>query len=245
MSKTTLPDSEASPWLVQQWILAGMVSSAARFIPIPFVDDYVRERCHRFVVSRTLAAHEKSEWLENLQPYYSSGSGFLGSVAGKAARLPVKLMLFPVRKAIAIATSIRGVPLEIMRTVLLARSLDRMLESGPGSIDSEQAKAMRQAFDQTFKRMDFRVFKAAMSDVFDGVGGLKTSAIEAAKRVAQNEDDSSEKPPEGFEVEQPLQTGAERVQEVFDRPEILKLFAEFDRRYEKALPLIERIRSPT
>ncbi|TWU44865.1 hypothetical protein Q31b_00350 [Novipirellula aureliae] len=230
MSNPSLPDSEASPWLVQQWILAGIVSSAARFIPIPYVDEYVRDRCRRFVVSRTLAAHEKPEWLDPLQPYYSSSGGFLSSVAGKAARLPLKLLLFPIRKAIAIATSIRGVPLEIMRTVLLARSLDRILQSGPESIDSEQAKAMRQAFDQTFKRMDFRVFKAAMSDVFDGVSGLKAAAIGAARRIAQNEEES----PEKLEAEQPLRKGAERVQEVFNRPEILKLFAEFDRRYEKA-----------
>ena len=53
-------------WLTHQWVAAGIVSAASRFIPVPFVDDLVRSRCRRFAVSRTLAAYEQEAMLDDL-----------------------------------------------------------------------------------------------------------------------------------------------------------------------------------
>lgn len=228
-----LPDAQysSSSWLVHQWVIAGIVSSAARFIPVPFVDDLVRDQCRRFVVSRTLASHERSDSLAEFKPYYSGGGGCFSGCVGSLAKAPLKLLLFPVRKIIAIATSIHGVPLEVMRTVLLGRTLDRFLQTNETAGDAQDAAAMRIAFDETFKRMDFRVVRAAILDSLRGIKDLKTSAIKTAKRIAESDGSDAET----LSTEEPVDQGASRVQEVLNRPETLELFAEFDRRFDVAI----------
>ncbi|QDV23621.1 hypothetical protein [Aureliella helgolandensis] len=226
-------NSEAKPsgWLMHQWVVAGIVSSAARFIPVPFVDGYVQSQCRRYVVRRTLAAHERPELLRELTPYFDDGSGCLAGCVGSIVKVPLKLLLFPIRKIISIVTSIRGVPLEIVRTVLLGRTLDRYLRNGPVAINDLSAKHMRTAFDAAFARMDFHVVQAAMADALSSVGGWKSAAIKCAKSLA-NGNESAE--PQ-IESEPKVDDGATNVQQVLDRPETLELFAKFDQRFDEIL----------
>lgn len=138
-------------------------------------------------------------------------------------------------------TSIRGVPLEIMRTVLMGRTLDRVLRHEPDSDESfptassrlttRDAEMMRAAFEETFAGMDFRVVHAAISDALRGVRGWKSSAIASAKRVAEIKDVGESELP----TDETVESGASRVQAVLDRPATLELFAEFDRRFDAAI----------
>ncbi len=221
----------SNPWLTHQWVAAAIVSAASRFIPIPFVDDLVRDRCHRFVVSRTLAAYQQSSLLDDLKPFYGNRRGWFSGMASKVAKAPIKLLVFPIRKALAIATSVRGVPLEVMRTVLLGRTLERYLKTERLSGDAEQAAKMQAAFDESFKRMDFRVVKAAIADALTSVDGWKSAAIKSAKQVVESEDASWEE----LDVESKGGFGTSEVQAALDRPETLQLFAEFDLRFDQAM----------
>ena len=220
-----------SPWLVHQWVIAGMVSAASRFIPIPFVDDLVRDQCSRFVASRTLASYQGDVSLEDVKPYYAGGGGFLVGCAGMLVKAPLKLLLFPIRKMITIVTSVRGVPLEIMRMVLLGRTLDRYLHNGQLGKDAATAGRMRLAFDESFAGMDFRVVRAGMADALSSVKGWKAAAIASAQRTA----DKKKPLEDDLEAEASMDSGATKVQEVLDRPETLALFAEFDRRFDETL----------
>ncbi len=223
--------TSSSSWLIHQWVVAGIVSSASRFVPIPFVDDVIREKCRWFVVSRTLAAHQQSEAIEALKPYYSSSGDSLRGCLLAFIRMPLKVLLFPIRKLVALVTSIHGVPLEIMRMVLVGRTLDRVLRDGEVPPTSGQAARMRLAFDDTFTHMDFRVIRAAVSDSLSSVSGWKAAAIASAKQILGHEKRSDET----LTTESQVDTGAERVQAVLERPETLELFAEFDRRFDAAL----------
>ncbi|PAY17566.1 hypothetical protein CKO51_21120 [Rhodopirellula sp. SM50] len=218
-------------WLTHQWVAAGIVSAASRFIPVPFVDDLVRSRCRRFVVSRTLAAYEQEAMLDDLKPFYDADRGLFSGAISQAAKVPLKLLLFPVRKAISIATSVRGVPLEVMRTVLLGRTLERYLKTEQLSGRVEQATRMNSAFEQSFKRMDFQVIKATISDTLSGVGGWQAAAMKSAKRVLESEDATAKE----IESEPEVDIGANEVQAVLDRPETLQLFAQFDQRFDEAM----------
>ncbi|MCM2373670.1 hypothetical protein [Aporhodopirellula aestuarii] len=223
----------SSDWLTHQWILAGIVSASSRFIPIPFVDDLVRDQCRRFVVSRTLATEgsQTGVSLETLKPYYSSGGGCLGGCLATVAKAPLKLLLFPIRKIVSVVTSVRGVPLEIMRMVLLGRTLRRYITNDEIAIDPAYAAQMRMSFEESFARMDFRVARAAMSDALASVSGWKTDAMESAKRIASKNNTHSDT----LETSDDIESGAAKVQEVLDRPEIVKLFAEFDRRFDERM----------
>jgi hypothetical protein len=223
-----------SAFLLQQWVAAGIVSSAARFIPVPFMDDFVRGQCRRFVISRTLAYHKDSPTLDELNPYYSSGRGFLSSCVSGVARAPLKLLLFPIRKVMAVVTSIRGVPLEILRMVLLGRTLDRYLREDRIKTTSTPirglAARMRVAFDEAFARMDFHVVRAAVSDALSGVSGWRAGAIATAQLIGIKKVTSQD----DLKTDPQLKAGAERVQDVLGRPETLEIFAQFDRRFDEA-----------
>lgn len=225
------PLMDADAWLVHQWVVAGIVSAASRFVPIPYVDDMVRGRCRQYVVARTLAAHGRSELLDDVEPLYDSnaGKGCLGGCLGTAMKAPVKLLLYPVRKIVALVTSVRGVPLEIMRVVLLGRTLDRQLRKG--EVDTDSAVKMRAAFDESFARMDFRVVKAAMNDALSSVSGWKQAAMESARQIIGQDD----APDVVADARAPVDDGARQVQQALDRPDVLELFAEFDQRFDEAL----------
>lgn len=221
-----MSQSNEDSWLTHQWVVAGIVSASSRFIPVPFVDDLVRDRCRRFAVSRTLAAHGREELLEGVTPYFDSDGGVFKGCLGSVARLPLKLLLFPIRKIVALATSIRGVPLEVMRTVLLGRTLDRYLRSG--KFNESHTAEMRTAFEQSFQRMDFHVIRAAIADAMSGISGWKSSATQSAKEVAAK----PERTEKAMNAEPAVQRSADKVQEVLDRPDTLELFAEFDTRFD-------------
>lgn len=228
MTESKVAKSEPVDWLQHQWVMAGVVASAARFVPIPFVDDVVRAQCRRFVVSRTLAAAGSSLSTASLKPLYGGSGTWVARSLDAIAKVPLKLLLFPVRKMVAIATSLHGVPMEIMKTVLLGRTLRRQLSSGqmvPG-----RAEAMRVALDDAFARMDFRALRAAIMDALRGVRTWKASAIKSARRLSSSTSASEATMPADDGVE----LSAARIEKILERPETLRLFEEFDRRFDEA-----------
>ena len=119
-----------SSGITSQWIIAGIISSSARFIPIPFLDDLIQNRCRRFAVKAAIDAHQVDIELSSLEPYFGNPSGCLAGCLGLVLKAPITLLLFPFRKLVAVLTSVRGVPLEVMRVYLLGRTLDRYLSDG-------------------------------------------------------------------------------------------------------------------
>ena len=220
-----------SSTLLHHWVVAGIVSASSRFIPVPFVDDVVRDQCRRYVVSRTLAAHETDLTTKDLKPFYDGGGGCLGGCFGMILKAPLKLLLFPVRKFVAIVTSVRGVPLEVTRTVLLGRTLDRYLNEQKIVATPEHLTKMRKAFEGSFKRMDLHIVRAAIGDALSGVSGWKSGAKESAKAVAGPKDAEED----GLETTEDVEAGANKVEEVLQQPEMLSLFAEFDQRFDEAI----------
>lgn len=212
-----------------------MVSSAARFVPIPFVDDVIRGQCRRYVVTRTLEAHDRIDSLKELRAFYADDSGCVAGCLGMLTKAPLKLLLFPIRKVVAILTSVRGVPMEIIRMVLLGRTLDRLLKEDKvdvGRGNPPQALAMRDAFEEAFARMDFRVVRAAMADALSEVTEWKESAMELASNVAGRENQAQ--PAGDLQADANMEAGARQVEKVLDRPELLAVFAEFDKRFDDA-----------
>jgi hypothetical protein len=231
----------SSPWLLHQWTIAGIVSAAARFIPVPFLDEIVRGRCHRFVVSQTLAAHQTDLTIDDFDHFFSRDRGCVAGCLGIVLLAPLKLLLFPIRKMVAIFTSVRGVPLEITRTVLLGRTLDRYLRHSllpacqSKSEVAAQTARMRKAFEEAFTGMDWRSVRAAMKDALATVEGWKSAAAFNARRTAERSSlDNKE-----IETSPKIEASAARVEQVLDSPETLELFAEFDRRFDDAMARID------
>ena len=231
-------DPSTGSGLLHQWVLAGIASAAARFIPVPFVDDMVRDRARQYVVSKTLAAHQTAWTTDDLAPLYGKKSrGLIGGVVNKAIRLPLKLALYPVRKFVKIAGSIRGVPMDVMKTVLIGRTLDRLLSENrlpaPASDadgKAEQAARLTSAFNQAFKGMDFIAVSAAIRDTIDSASEWKKASADAAAAMFEGD-----KPmPQKLTGEVAVKTTADKVEETLSEPETKALLTTFDQRFDAA-----------
>ncbi|HEV7280771.1 MAG TPA: hypothetical protein VGN57_11265 [Pirellulaceae bacterium] len=238
-TELALAGSSADPssWLQHQWIVAGVISASAIFVPVPLVDDYLQTKCRRFAVRKTLQAHGREAEIDRFEPYYGGAGGFFAGIGSAALRLPLKLALFPIRKPLRVIRSVRDVPLEIIRMALLGRELDRSLAgrktgsngaSSP-SIDAATIADLRRAFDLAFSRMDFRVLRAATKDAFVASTRMLAAVVAARRRTSSEEGELLNE----LQRDPAVEAETRKVEAQMARPEILSLFREFDARFER------------
>lgn len=226
--------TEPSPVLVAQWAACGIAAAAARFVPVPMLDDVVRERAAQIAVSRTLRAHGRAYSSERVGPLWAELPD-RGGIGRRISALSLKVLLFPVRKYRAVFGAVRGVPTDVMRVLLLARTVDRRLDRGeladtdPGRL-AAQARDIRRAVDQAMDGMDLRMLTAALADGLSQGRGLSSAAVGYARRWFTRPGTEPDLQPGGEVTE-----GAQRVTEVLRRPEIARLLESFDRQVDTAL----------
>ena len=226
--------TQPAPLLVTQWAVCGIAAAAARFVPVPLLDDVIREQAARLAVVRTLRAHGQEGSAAPLEPLWDDDERAGSGLRRRLRALSMRVLLFPVRKYAAIFGAVRGVPTDVMRVVLLARTVDRRLSGGDladadAGRRTERARAVRHAVDAAIDGMDLRLLTAALADGLSQGRGLSTAAVAYARRIVKQDDDSV--PAEGEVGE-----GARRVAEVLRRPEIARLLEDFDARVETSLP---------
>jgi hypothetical protein len=227
--------AEPPPLLVTQWAACGIVAAAARFVPVPMLDDVVRERAARVAVSRTLRAHGRAYSSELLEPLWGEQEGRGAGMRRRLNALSMRVLLFPVRKYAAIFGAVRGVPNDVMRVLLLARTVDRRLALGelsdpePGRL-TDQARGIRHAVDEAIRDMDLRLLTAALADGLSQGRELSSAAVSSARRWLSRPDPEPNPQPDGAVGE-----SAQRVTEVLRQPEIARLLDDFDARVNAAL----------
>jgi hypothetical protein len=214
--------------LMSSWAVCGIAAAAARFVPVPLLDDVVRSRAAQVAVVRTVRAHGLDHPTELLEPLWGDPGGRRAGLRRRLRAVPGRLLLFPLRKYRAVFGAVRGVPTDVMRVVLLARTVDRRLDRGdlrdPDRV-TEQARALRRAVDETIDEMDLRLLLGALGSVLSQTRGLTTAAVAFARRrfARSGVDDDGALDPDA-----PLAEGAERVTEVLRRPEVASLLDRFD-----------------
>jgi hypothetical protein len=220
--------------LVIEWALCGIANAAARFIPVPFVDDAVRDRAWQFAVHRTLAAHDRTYDDAAVEPL-TSREGDMAGVVRALRAIPRKLLLFPIRKYAMIFGAVRGVPNDVMRVVLIGRTVHRALERGRLANGSDEAalraeaEALREAYEAAIKNQDFRMLRGAVADGLSQRRRLTRVAVAYARDAFARDEQSRTKP--GGEVEET----AEKVEELLQRPDVVEQIEEFDRRVDERL----------
>lgn len=214
------------PVLLSSWAVCGIAAAAARFVPVPLLDDVVRQRATQVAVVRTLRAHGRTYASTPLEPLWGDPEGRRTGLLRRLRKVPRRVLLFPVRKYSALFGAVRGVPNDVLRVVLLARSVERRLDAGGLALPerlTEEARALRRAVDGAIEGMDLRVLTAALGDVLSQSRGLTTAAVAYARRRSRQPDPDAELAPEA-----PLAEGAERVTEVLRRPGTARLLERFD-----------------
>jgi hypothetical protein len=232
--------AEPGRQLIGEWSVCGIAAAAARFIPVPLLDDAVKHRAIRIAVSRTLRANGRTYSSALVEPLYAGVDADAAGMTQRAMKylrtVPRRVILFPVRKYVALFGSVRGVPHDVMTVVLLSRSVYRSLAAGRLAGSNEdalraEAVQIRAAFDRALEGMDLRMFTGALRDGLSQGKGLTSAAVKYARTTfTRNEKDDVDLTPGGAVGE-----GAERVEEVMRRPEIARLIGEFDTKFDAEL----------
>jgi hypothetical protein len=174
--------------LVREWMLCAVAAAAARFVPVPFLDDVIRERATRLALTRTLKARGRTYPADAVEPLYAGierwGSGALKTIA----TAPAKLVLFPVRKYVAVFGSVRGVPTDVVSLLLLARSVDRALARGLLSAHDprglrREAVQVRRAYERSFDGMDLQLLAGAVREAFSRGEPMTDAAVRYAREL--------------------------------------------------------------
>jgi hypothetical protein len=191
----------------------------------------VRRRAAQLAVVRTLRAHGRDHPSELVEALWDDPErrGLRGRLGG----LPTRLLLFPVRKYTAVFGAVRGVPNDVARVVLLARSVERRLERGELTAADrvpDEARALRLAVDEAIEGMDLRLLTAGLADGLSRSRGLTTEAVAFVRRRFGADEAADDVPADGA-----LADGAAHVTEVLHRPEIASLLERFDAQVDERL----------
>ena len=221
------------PLLLTSWAVCGIAAGAARFVPVPLLDDVIRSRAAQVAVVRTVRAHDRTYDTDLLAPLWGEPEGGPSGLRRRLSKVSSKLLLFPVRKYAAVFGAVRGVPTDVMRVVLLGRTVERRLERGELAVAErvpDEARAVRQALDEAVEGVDLRLLTAALGDVLSQSRGLTSAAVGFARRRFTSAD-----PDAGLDPDGPMAEGAERVTEVLRRPEVAQLLDRVDAQVDARL----------
>lgn len=248
--------SDASPRLTSEpdaaalrlRITAGILYAAARFVPVPLLDDLLRERITAWMVRGTVPAVIPRA---GLRPLWSSEQGCLGGCLGAMLWVPIKILLFPIRKVIAIALSVRWVSRDLAEMLLLGRVLDHALAVGllrpvgsdPGREVAElaqQSREIRKAFDVALAATDTGFLSALIGTALGPLRGLVGAAMRTLRKLRR----SGDEPPaiEGGD-KAVIDSSVGRIEALLAQPEVKRFLAELDARFIENLEELARRRA--
>jgi hypothetical protein len=235
MAGTTDRLADPTRQLVVEWATCGIAAAASRFIPVPLVDDVVKDRATWYAVHRTLRAHERTFDEDAVEVLWSGTDNLGRSMARALGSVPRRILLFPVRKYVAIFGSVRGVPNDVLRVVLLGRTVHRALGQGRLANGTDEkalgaeALRIRRAYDEAVQYQDFRLLRGALTDGLSQGRGLTRQAVRFARDAFARDREPDLEP--GGQVEET----AREVAAVLRRPDVVEELAGFDRRVDEQL----------
>jgi hypothetical protein len=230
-------------------VLHAFLVAVARLIPLPIVDDWAGEQLLRSMVRALLRRAGRTLSSGALSPLYASG-GCLDGCLGVVIGWPLKLLLFPIRKFIAIFRAIHGTARRMVEVFLLGHVVGRWLARGgfaegtpPDGLHREAA-LVRVSFDQTLSEVYPASFTGSLVTAWSGMRGLLRSAALAAQQIVRGTRRQS--PADAESRAAATSAAAEASSERFapalgvfeallTRPDIVEFLQQFEARFEANL----------
>lgn len=231
----------ASPTDLKERLVFGLLASVARLVPVPLLDDLLREKAIHLMVSRTLKARGRTYASKKVQPLYADNEGCLVG----CFLFGLELVLFPIRKILSWVLALKYLAQDLSRAVLLGRVLDRMLEEGhltEGAGDDElmvEAARIRGAFDNAVRGTDMQLLQGVLSGALGSVSGLPRAALHALRSLRGKGEDAS--PTEGLSAtdQQKVDEGAEKIESALEQPKMQAWLERFDATFDENLRILE------
>ena len=216
---------------------AGIVSAVANAIPVPWVGGHLASRCDQFVVETALKGTDSKLATKQFQQLYAHDTGWrFSSIPRRIVKLPLLLLSYPIRSLLATAKMIKEVPLAVIRSVLLGRTLDRALANNfllnppemSGIEFSRRVGCMRTSFDQAFSSIHWDFAKAAIADAMSQASWWRATVSRLLARYRDGESalESEVRNDEG------LRNEASKIRDAIEQPGVLQLFDSFDEQFD-------------
>ena len=222
-------------------VVCALLSSAARFVPVPFLDDILRERIRQYLVSRLLRGSGRSFGSARVGALWKDAGGCASGCLALAWKIPLKLILFPIRKIIAIVSAVQGFARDVTESLLFGRALDRALARGllpEGASDAElasQSVLVKSAFDRAVQGADTALVGGALAEALRGVKGLPKAALRTARSLVRSEAPADPEAAASAEDRQVVEQGAGAVEAALERADVARALADFDARFDAGL----------
>lgn len=222
-------------------VICAILFAAARFVPLPFLDDVLRARVRQYLVHHLLLAAGRSYGSRRVPALWQDTEGCGGGCVALLWRLPLKLLLFPIRKLIAIVTAARDLSGDLTHALLYGRAVERVLAAGllPDAADDAardgQALRVRNAFEVAAKGASTEVIRAALAPALAGIAGLPRAALRAARALVRRQDAATPTAAASPRDARVVEQGAGAVEAALQQPGVQQALAEFDGRFDAAL----------
>jgi hypothetical protein len=232
-------------------IVCGLLASAARFVPIPFLDDLLREKALQLMVSRTLKAHGRKYGSMFVAPLYSDDSGCLHGCLMFLLLLPIKLVLYPIRKILTWIMAAKHLAADLTESVLLGHTLHRCLAEGRLRGDEDTAKLraeaelLRKAFSNAIAGTDLLLMQKAVGVAVSSVKGLPRAALHAARNLRKKSEDADPTAGLSQDEKQKVAEGTSRIERALDTPEMRAFLERFDAKFDENLRVLSERSRPT
>jgi hypothetical protein len=224
MTELSRVERTADPNALRRRITCALLFFAARHVPVPFLDDILRTQISTYLVRRTVSKAGLAVSNERLAPLCAKDESFLMGCLMALLRIPLKLILFPIRAFTNVLFLVRHVGRDFAEMFLLIRSGEA--EDAPQIARSQQ---MRRAFDRALKETDTQLLWGMVSVAVGPIRGLFPAARRALRTLWSGSED------EALEKSTEMQTQVSAVERALLQPEVKRFLAEFDQRYEMAL----------
>jgi len=246
--------NDTSPNAMQLRLVCGLLASAARLVPVPLLDDVLREKALQLMVSRTLKQHARTYGSKAVSPLYGDQNGCLhGCIIGLLV-LPMKVLIFPVRKFLAWGMAVKNLARDLSEAVLLGRTLDRILDANrlPMDATTESLRAdaarVRLAFSNATAGTDLTLIRGVLTTALRSVSGLPSAAMRALRGIRSRPDDADPTASLSSADKATVETGAARVSSALETPEMRAFLTRFDETFDENLRLLDErasAKSPT
>lgn len=234
--------SEPTPAALRLRITAGILYAACRFVPVPLLDDLLREQIAAWMVRSTLPSIPKAA----IAPLWASEGGCLGGCLGSLLWLPIKLLLFPIRKVLSVVLGVRWVSRDLAEMLLLGRVLDHAVavglvhEAKHAGEQAQQSRELRKAFDVALQSTDTRFLSALIGTALGPIRGLVGAAMRTLRKLRRTR--AEEPKPEGADKAL-IEGSVSRIEAMLGQPEVKRFLAEFDARVLENLEVLAQRRA--
>lgn len=231
MSETSAIDD---PSVLRARAGLALTFALARYVPVPFLDDFVRERIARVVVSRAAAARSKGLEPDEVARLAAPSDGCLGCL-GALLWAPLRLLFFP----IAVLLGLRHLSRDLVEVLALGRTIERVLAddryplASPAEARLAYARDVRIAFDGARRGLDIHTVGSLLSLSLGPLRKVLPAAMRSSRRLWHGE----------LGAEEPaVQAPASRLAAALEDPRMKELLAKIDQRFDELL-LAQRARS--